>query len=294
MISIPFESIVAAIRNVHRTLADCERANDQHKGTYDHEKARRLGIYADPEAAATSLMEQAFLQCIALCQACGLNSLLELVKADYSTGRKDGFLKEAAWEEGTYLVWSERIRSYLSAIEGGLGLRDEGLVDATLVQVLRNTQYLVGDPRLFAKPPQNESEVHDRIDAVLKAVYPDTLHKPRLGKAVKGFEPDTGIPSLHSLIEYKFVARLQDVGPTADEILADTRGYASKDWRHVIFLVYETARFCSEDNWNRLLRDCEISATMKVIVLCGETGTGKTKKRVGRDGGSASCSGESG
>jgi len=279
--SIPFERMAAAIRNVHRTLADCERANDQHRGVADHEEASRHGFYADPEAAATSLMEQAFLQCITLCQSAGIDSLLELVKADYLRAQKEGFLKEGVWEEGTYLVWSERIRSYLNGIEGGMGIRDEGAVDAALVQILRNAQYLVGDGRLFAKPPQDESEVHCRIEAVLKAVYPDTLHKPPLGKAVKGFEPDTGIPSLHTLIEYKFIAKIEDVGPRADEILADTRGYASKDWRHVVFVIYETGRFCSEDDWNRLLRDCEISATIKVIVLCGESRIGKKKKRLG-------------
>ena len=59
---------------------------------------------------------------------------------------------------------------------------------------------------------------------MLKCVFPDLKHKPVLTKQIKNFEPDTGISSSATLIEYKFLSRAEDVGPLADELLADTRG----------------------------------------------------------------------
>ena len=101
---------------------------------------------------------------------------------------------------------------------------------------------------MFPIAPQNEKDVHLRIEAILKCIFPDMKRKPSLSKQIKNFEPDTGIPSLETLIEYKFLSRKIDVGGIADQLLADTRGYISKDWKRFLYVIYETNRFRTESD----------------------------------------------
>ena len=91
--------------------------------------------------------------------------------------------------------------------------------------------------------------------------------------------PDTGIPSIQTLIEYKFLGKKHDEKLLADQILADTRGYHSKDWNHFFYVIYETGRFCPEKKWNQLLRACDVPDSTTIIVLSGER---TVKKRIQR------------
>jgi hypothetical protein len=68
----------------------------------------------------------------------------------------------------------------------------------------------------------------------------------------------------------------ENVGSIADQVLADTRGYASKDWRHFIYVIYETNRFRPEKDWIQLLRQSGVTENTMIIVLSGEP----TKKRI--------------
>jgi hypothetical protein len=109
-----------------------------------------------------------------------------------------------------------------------------------------------------------------RIEGILKPVFPDLKYKLALTKQIKNFEPDTGIPSLTTLIEYKFLTRKIDVPKIADQILADTRGYISKEWTRFLYVIYETHRFRTEKDWNQLLEQSGVSANTTVVVLSGE------------------------
>ena len=104
------------------------------------------------------------------------------------------------------------------------------------------------------------------------------MHKPRLAKPIKNFEPDTGIPSIRTLLEYKFISGHRQVAQIADEILADTRAYTSQDWTSFVYLIYETRRFKPESQWRQLLRDCEVSENTAVVVLTGESPTSTAKR----------------
>ena len=121
-------------------------------------------------------------------------------------------------------------------------------------------------------PPNCEEDVHRRIEAVLRCVFPDLLHKPPLHKPVKGFIPNTGLPSLKTLVEYKFLDNAKKVRTIADEILADSRGYVVPGWSNYLFIIYETNRFRTEYEWNALFHSCGLAETSTVIVLCGEEG----------------------
>lgn len=152
-------------------------------------------------------------------------------------------------------------------------------VTKDLLQIIRDIHYPITDASMFGHPPSNEDEVHTRVEAILKCVFPDLKRKPTLTKQIKNFEPDTGIPSLQTLIEYKFLARKEDAGTVADEILADTRGYTSKEWNRFIYVIYETGRFKTESDWNQLLRESGVDGNTVAVVLCGEPTASKKPPR---------------
>jgi hypothetical protein len=86
---------------------------------------------------------------------------------------------------------------------------------------------------------------------------------------------------LRTLIEYKFVANKADVRRVADEVLADTRGYVSKEWDKYIYVVYETRRLKPEVQWKELLSLSGVSENAQIIVISGEEPSSRRSKRVG-------------
>ena len=104
---------------------------------------------------------------------------------------------------------------------------------------------------------------------MLRCIFPDLKHKPSLSKPLKNFEPDTGIPSQRTLIEYKFIKAAKDVPVISDQILADTRGYTSTEWDRFVYVIYETERFQTEEKWTAHLRESGVSMSSTVVVLAG-------------------------
>jgi hypothetical protein len=163
-----------------------------------------------------------------------------------------------------------RFSQYLSAIETIGPPAVETSITKDIVEILRESLYSITDPRLFPHAPRCEDDVHRRIEGVLRCLFPDRITKPSLAKPIKNFQPDTGLPSIGTLVEYKFIANESRVSTVADEILADTRGYASREWRTFVYVIYETKRFRTEQQWNALLRAAEVPENTSVIVLSGE------------------------
>ncbi|MBN1293922.1 MAG: hypothetical protein JXB48_18940, partial [Candidatus Latescibacteria bacterium] len=171
----------------------------------------------------------------------------------------------------------DKLRLYNNA------LKNNFLISTTkftkdLLQIIRDIHYVITDTTIYKSVPGCENDVHIRIEAILKCVFPDLKRKPRLTKHIKNFEPDTGIPSLQTLIEYKYLSRQQEIGSIADQLLADTRGYTSKDWSNFIYVIYETKRFRPEKDWNLFLRESEVPSNTTVVVLSGESPEIKKRK----------------
>lgn len=137
------------------------------------------------------------------------------------------------------------------------------------------TQYSITDTKCFQSAPSREEEVHVRVEAVLRCVFSDVRTKPPIAKPIKNFVPDTGIPSLSTLIEYKFISTNEEAKRVAEEVLADTRGYVSRDWNKFIYVMYETRRIRSEREWNDLLKSCGAAENTKAMVISGEPARAK-------------------
>jgi hypothetical protein len=241
--------------------------------------------YGDPEwntpSSAAWFIEVAFLKLLAATDILNLKSLNTLVAEDIKLAKSaksgaEGFADSEMGPEEPCSTWMGRFYQYLRAIETIGGAEIEHSVTKDLTEILRATEYPITDTKLFGSVPCSEDDVHRRIEGILRCVFPDLKHKPRITKQIKNFEPDTGLPGIQTLIEYKFIAKATDVQIIADQILADTRGYHSHEWISLVYVLYETNRFRPEREWNQMLRGCGVPDNTSVIVLSGEPVTGKS------------------
>jgi hypothetical protein len=231
----------------------------------------------DEKAAAKFYVERAFIQLLTFLEAAGLVDTAKAI-ADIKAKAKSNY---AEWnvhhEVGAYLVWAEEITNYLSAIESTYVAKAPGRISKDLIEILRATQYSITDRFCFAKVPQSEEDVHRRIEAVLRCVFAKVRHKPPIAKPLKNFQPDTGLPSLKTLIEYKYIESDEDLKRVVDEVLADTRGYSDPMWQQFIYVIYETRRLRPEHEWREMLRENGVPENTDVIVISGETRDDKGK-----------------
>lgn len=225
----------------------------------------------DKDSAEWNL-ELAFTQLMVLAEAVHLPVLRSEIARSFSEALEDegGLLAgETDFQGEPYQKWAAVARRYLVSLEDCCTISPERTVTKDLESILKATTYSITDSRVFAATPANEADVHHRIEAVLKCIFP-IIHKPRLAKPIKNFEPDTGIPSIRTLIEYKFLSAANQVPKIADELLADTRGYKSVEWESFFYVIYETERFRSETEWRQFFISCGIEPSAEVVVLSGQ------------------------
>lgn len=217
-------------------------------------------------------IETAFLQLLTLADSLGQVHLSEIIRTTYSDAKRIGLGKFDQFEgETAWSSWSGPLLQLADAIEAVYGAKQPTMdvVSTDLLTLLQNMQGAITDKRCFS-PPKNEKEVHDRIEVFLRCLYPDLIRKPPLAKPVVSFIPDSGIPSIRTLIEYKFMSNQTQAGVIANEILADTRGYAESGWMQMVFVIYETKRFKTPYEWRQLLFSCGLKENIQLIVLHGE------------------------
>jgi hypothetical protein len=255
----------------HQQLAASLDAIAEALGKADGEHQQH--IFSDDEWAAGNAkwyLHLAYTQLITLCENLGLPLLREEVATTLRDALADGLLSTMEMPSGDpYLKWSGPCRRFRIALHTVFLTESSQTVTKDLETILRGCTYSITDARAFGSAPADEEAVHLRIEAILRCVFPDLLHKPALTKPIKNFQPDTGIPSIGTLIEYKFVRNATQIPVIADEILADTRGYNSKDWKYFLYVIYETERFRTEFQWRQLLRECGVAENASAIVLTG-------------------------
>lgn len=225
-------------------------------------------------------IETCFLILLTIVEALGLSELYKMILSEYASMKesKEGFVEWKVVDGEPFSVCLAKIRQFLRAIEQFFPQKEPTMISKDVFQIIRDIHYTITDKALFANVPKDEKDVHTRIEGILKCFFPDLKHKPTLTKQIKNFEPDTGISSIETLIEYKFLSRAKDVPVIADQVLADTRGYNSKEWNHFIYVIYETNRFRPEKQWNQLLRQSGVPENTTIVVLSGEPSKRSSKK----------------
>lgn len=267
---LKLDSIKEAITNLKNDMEETARLYEDWIITGDEWYEPSWGI------------EKSFINILAITEALGLNELYKVIFSEYLIYKKkeNGFLENRSTPDNeAYSVCLTRVRLYLTAIQSFYTKEQSTKVSKDLLKIIRDIHYVITDKTIYGSIPKSENDVHIRIEGILKCLFPDLKHKPSLTKAIKNFIPDTGINAIETLIEYKFIANEAEVARVADEILADTRGYVSNDWKNFIYVIYETKRFKKEAEWNQLLSQSGLSENTTVVVLSGEPVRKKYKKR---------------
>lgn len=235
-------------------------------------------VYNEDEEICNYYVEKAFISLLVLLEVIGLKETYSKIDLLFSEAKKEGFSKSKMGIEDYYLVYVSELQDYIDAISSSyyVDLKKEVIL-SDIIPVLRASQYTITDPDLFKSPPSSETDVHLRIEGLLKSIFVDLKHKPSLTKPIKNFEPDTGLPSIKTLIEYKFISNKTQAKIVAEEILADTRGYLSREWKRFIYVIYETTRIKPEKEWVALLTECDVQDT-EVVVISGVPNENTTKK----------------
>jgi hypothetical protein len=231
-----------------------------------------LGMTIDDEYDSPAYyIEKAFVTLNVLAEAVGLTGVQKELQQIETEARKKGFSLSKMGMDDPYLIWGSRLTKYVDAIAQLYGLKESRqTLLRELADIVQRTEYYLNDFSIFGSAPANEADVHNRIEALLKCYFPDLKRKPGINKPVKTYLADTGIPSQKTLIEYKFISNKSEAAKVADEILADTRGYASKQWPNILFVIYETKRVRTEKEWNELLVQCDLDPeNYSLVVLRG-------------------------
>lgn len=223
----------------------------------------------DDEIAEDYLL-RAWMLILSILEASGNKFLLKQGLADFDLCRKKPLESKMGPEE-PYLVWPWKVQDYadlLAAIYVPAAAKTTEEV-APLIEILKRCEKYLVHPTLFAWPPCGEADVHERIEELLACNYPRLQHKPRLNKSIKNFEPDTGLPSIKTLVEYKYVSSQDDARRIVEEILADIGGYQSRDYVQFVFLIYETERFRRLDEWEDVISRSNPPNPVEVVLLKG-------------------------
>jgi hypothetical protein len=269
MISLSKEDIRNAIKEIRSLLNSASHYFLQGK-SWDRD------IFNEPHFLSEAYIKEAFVQMMVFSETLGLIKGHDQIEAMFEEA-KTNFLKEGRGIEESYLVWAADLEDYLNGIATAhnINFRGSGGALDDIAAIIKACQYTITDEKVFGTAPLCENDVHLRIESILKPFFPNLLHKPSLTKEIKGFVPDTGLPEIQTLIEYKFISTEADAKSIVDEILADTRGYFSREWTKFVYVIYETARIKPEDDWNNLFRSCGIDHNSRAIVLAGVPSTQK-------------------
>ncbi len=263
MKEIDSKTVTASIKIIMSYIAEARNYFMQ-SINYDH------NVFNEAELISKYYMEKAFIGTLVFLEVLSLDEIYKKVDSLYSQAKNEGFLKSSMGIDDPYLVWGEYLQSYIDAVALSYNVdSNKGIISKDILSILKAVQYSITDPGMFDSPPSNETEVHNRIEGVLRCIFPDLKHKPHLSKPIKNFEPDTGLPSICTLIEYKFISDKAQAKVIAEQILVDTRGYISREWDIFIYVIYETKRIKPESEWKLLLKACEVQNT-EIIVLSGE------------------------
>lgn len=223
------------------------------------------------EQVASENMLDAWILIMTLFEKYNHQAMYNSTKIEYEECRKDP-LKSGMGYEDAYLIWGSRAHTLLEIFEG-LHLKKSYNADLTstvdLVTVIQNMERYITSRAIFSHLPANEDDVHNRVEKVLECLYSDVRHKPPISKKIKGFEGDTGLPELSTLIEYKYIDSSYVRKQAFEQILADIGGYQCKEYKNFIFVLYETMRFSNEEEWKLAIKECNPPNPVEVVLLKG-------------------------
>lgn len=229
-----------------------------------------------------SAIENAYLFAIALTEKHGLNLM-----ADYIKSRKPKFgpdLLEAYYSEVVgepVLLSTFPLYDMIRTIRE-LYLPEQPIETSIFESEWTNVRKILSNLPLcattFNYEVSNEAELDRFAETILRGMYPELNSNPSINLPISHTLPDSGIPNLKLLIEYKYIRSESDFSEhTRDEMQADVRNWAgTEEWTGLIFCVYQQRSFFSEESIREtLIKDSTTFKHLSVVLI---TGAGESSK----------------
>ena len=208
-------------------------------------------------------------------------TLLEEARKLLTSSREEP-LKAKVLQGEAYLDWPFQLRNLINIFRSlhiPEGKTESDKNTDLLLETINRSEYYITQADIFNSAPNNEKDVHVRIEGLLRCIYNDLLTKPSISKPIKSFEPDSGIPSLKTLIEYKYITSRSQGKEIVDQVLADISGYQSNEYDNYVFVIYETERFFPKADWDRMIESCNPQNRIECVVIKGFASPKKARPR---------------
>lgn len=167
---------------------------------------------------------------------------------------------------GLYSVELSKLRGYFDSLST---MTSAGAVTGLQVfqTILENTAIIIHEAGVDAS---NEANVRNAILKVLRYSFRDAQREVSAAQIFKVYRPDIGVASLMAAAEYKYVDSDVALKKALDEIYADMRGYAGHpDWRNFYAVIYMTAPFSHQKDWDEQFRFAKADANWTPIIVNG-------------------------
>ncbi len=270
MINLDLDSLKRDLKILRTKLA-------KFNGKWDETRIDDI-IAGEDEYYLPSELEKVYLFALALTEKHGLNLLANYIrtrKPQFGPKMLETYYSSMLGEDmliSTFPIF-DLIRTLEELYFQKNEEKDDGLKSKwiTVRKILRNLP-------VCATSLDYEFDCEDKLDkfseAILKSRYSDVNSNPTIDIATSYTMPDTGIPSLKLLIEYKYMGKKADFSNRIrDEMQAAIRNWAgNKSWNAIIFCVYQTSSFFKEKELLRVITGDKTSFDHISVVLI--TGAG--------------------
>lgn len=114
----------------------------------------------------------------------------------------------------------------------------------------------------------NEKDLDKLAESFLFPIYPDLDPNPSISPGHSYRNPDTSIPSLGTLIEYKYLPNRESFSSIIDQMQADVRNYAQKPWEHLVFVIGQNRPYVTSEQVDKvILKEPTTFKSIKNIVV---------------------------
>lgn len=145
-----------------------------------------------------------------------------------------------------------------------------------LRNILLKTGMIIQDSGIV---PTTEAELRNAILKVCKYSFTDAMKEVGIPRILKHTKGDIGIPSLRTMVEFKFINSETELKSSLDGVYADMKGYKHHDWDTFYGVLYMTDIFCTQEDVEREFELVSADKTWTPIVVHGPGGRTKRVKK---------------
>lgn len=220
----------------------------------DLERSGAIDLDTDPEddryEIATDALgfhiERAFRAIGALAERLGIHSIAR----ETSTARMQRSKLQATSRPYDGEIFSEALSHAHSCFAPLQAITNAQAItaQAVLKNIISKTAVILNDKGLV---PKNESEVRNTVLDICRYSFPDAIKEVGIPKILKHYRGDLGVPSLRTMVEFKFIDSTAEMKAALDGVYADMKGYRHPDWDTFYGVFYMTGPYYVQEDVQR-------------------------------------------